>query len=272
MASRRCTAGRMTRTFLSLSVAVGVALAPAFPAPAFAQDAAAADVTFTKDIAPILQRSCQKCHRPDSLFVFHHATMGIVDPDASPEDQDGARLGGWPVHEVGRNADYFIDDVILQRNSGAPTADWLLTNEAPRLEVQGEATRTVAVGEPLTLTAVATDDGVPEWFRLPPRPTHVTTFGARGLWPGSSTGDRNGDDVRAGAVPGVGGPQSRLVGARLGSSAAAPERQVGGPGDVQRARHLRSPLPGARRRPHGSQGHHRRRQRQRGIGPQSGGM
>ena len=77
--------------------------------------------------------------------------------------------------------DYFIDDVILQRNSGAPTADWLLTNEAPRLEVQGEATRTVAVGEPLTLTAVATDDGVPEWFRLPPRPTHVTTFGARGL-------------------------------------------------------------------------------------------
>ena len=77
--------------------------------------------------------------------------------------------------------DYFIDEVILQRNSGAPTADWLLTNEAPRLEVQGEATRTVAVGEPLTLTAVATDDGVPEWFRLPPRPTHVTTFGARGL-------------------------------------------------------------------------------------------
>ena len=77
--------------------------------------------------------------------------------------------------------DYFIDDVILQRNSGAPTADWLLTNEAPRLEVLGGAARTVAVGEPLTLTAVATDDGVPEWFQLPPRPTHVTTFGARGL-------------------------------------------------------------------------------------------
>ncbi|MDE2906254.1 MAG: hypothetical protein OXQ28_09240 [Acidobacteriota bacterium] len=77
--------------------------------------------------------------------------------------------------------DYFIDDIILQRNSGAPTADWLLTNEAPRLEVLGGTARTVAVGEPLTLTAVATDDGVPEWFQLPPRPTHVTTFGARGL-------------------------------------------------------------------------------------------
>src|SRR5271169_6510412 len=25
------------------------------------------EVTFTKDIAPILQRSCQSCHRPDSV-------------------------------------------------------------------------------------------------------------------------------------------------------------------------------------------------------------
>jgi len=25
------------------------------------------DVTFTKDIAPILQRTCQRCHRPDSI-------------------------------------------------------------------------------------------------------------------------------------------------------------------------------------------------------------
>ena len=33
--------------------------------------------------------------------------------------------------------DYFIDDVLLQRNSGAPTAGWLYTNKAPRLEVQG---------------------------------------------------------------------------------------------------------------------------------------
>src|SRR2546430_11278138 len=27
----------------------------------------ASAVTFTKDIAPILQRSCQGCHRPDSI-------------------------------------------------------------------------------------------------------------------------------------------------------------------------------------------------------------
>ena len=31
-------------------------------------------VTFTKDIVPILQRSCQRCHRPDSL-----APMSLID-------------------------------------------------------------------------------------------------------------------------------------------------------------------------------------------------
>ena len=77
--------------------------------------------------------------------------------------------------------DYFIDDVILQRNSGAPTRDWLMTNKAPTLDVAGEGTRTVAVGQPLTLTARAMDDGVPERQALPPRPTGVTTIAARGL-------------------------------------------------------------------------------------------
>ena len=259
----------MTKTFLSLAAAAGVVVAPVFPAPALAQDAAHADVTFTRDIAPILQRSCQKCHRPDSLapmslidyeevrpwaramkqrtglrdkpgvmppwfierdigiqgfkndpslseeeiekiaawadngaprgdpadmpppvafidvdeweigepdlivsspsvhvkgeqpdwwgsigevqttlpddryvaaieykevtesrgsggrdtvgalFVFHHATLGVVDPDASADEQESARLGGWPVHEVGRNADYFNPDAGRLLPAGA---------------------------------------------------------------------------------------------------------------------------------------------------------
>ena len=259
----------MAKTFLALSVAAGVALAPAFPAPAFAQDSTNAEVTFTKDIAPILQRSCQKCHRPNSLapmslidyeevrpwaramkqrtglrdkpgvmppwfiekdigvqrfkndpslseeeiekiaawadngarrgdpadmpppvafidvdeweigepdlivsspsvhvkgeapdwwgaigesptvlgedryvaaveykevtesrgsggrdtvgalFVFHHATMGVVDPAADEADQEAARLGGWPVHEVGRNADVFNPEAGRLMAAGA---------------------------------------------------------------------------------------------------------------------------------------------------------
>ena len=62
----------MTKTFLS--AAAGVVLALAFPVSAFAQDSPGAAVTFTKDIAPILQRSCQKCHRPNSL-----APMSLID-------------------------------------------------------------------------------------------------------------------------------------------------------------------------------------------------
>ena len=62
------------RTVLAIAAAVAVmaALPAAGQAPEHA--AATAEVTFTKDIAPILQRSCQKCHRPDSL-----APMSLID-------------------------------------------------------------------------------------------------------------------------------------------------------------------------------------------------
>ena len=46
-----------------LTVVVGVVVA--VTSPAAGQTASAEpQVTFSKDIAPILQRSCQKCHRP----------------------------------------------------------------------------------------------------------------------------------------------------------------------------------------------------------------
>ena len=77
--------------------------------------------------------------------------------------------------------DYYIDDLVVQRNNGVPAADELLTNKFPVLEVEGNTTRTVNVGQPVTLTAVATDDGVPKLYALPPRPTLVTTVAARGL-------------------------------------------------------------------------------------------
>ena len=59
-----------------LGVAAPAVLALAItPATAAAQSA---DVTFTKDVAPILQRSCQTCHRegaiaPMSLLTYEEA-------------------------------------------------------------------------------------------------------------------------------------------------------------------------------------------------------
>src|SRR6266516_1686742 len=42
--------------------------------------AATRPVTFTKDVAPILQRSCQTCHRPDSMAPMSFLTYEDVRP------------------------------------------------------------------------------------------------------------------------------------------------------------------------------------------------
>src|SRR2546425_8949208 len=51
-------------------------------APLHAQGQAKSPVTFTKDIAPILQRSCQQCHRPDSIAPMSLLTYEQVRPFA----------------------------------------------------------------------------------------------------------------------------------------------------------------------------------------------
>ena len=48
---------------------LAVLLAMVIPAVAAGQAAPAGEVTFSKHIAPILQRSCQSCHRPGSVSV-----------------------------------------------------------------------------------------------------------------------------------------------------------------------------------------------------------
>ena len=81
--------------------------------------------------------------------------------------------------------DYFLDDLVLQRNNGAPAADELLVNEAPVLMVEGGTSREVTAGEPLTLRARVEDDGLltPAALRPtdPERPGRVTKNAARGL-------------------------------------------------------------------------------------------
>src|SRR5215813_4229644 len=52
------------RRFIGVFVALGAALA--FAAPAVAADTPK-QVTFSKDIAPILQAKCQECHQPNSI-------------------------------------------------------------------------------------------------------------------------------------------------------------------------------------------------------------
>jgi hypothetical protein len=45
------------------------------------------------------------------LFIFHHAIMSVLGPGTTPSANPAAAIsGGWPVHEVGRNADVFNPD------------------------------------------------------------------------------------------------------------------------------------------------------------------
>ena len=62
--------------------------------------------------------------------------------------------------------DYFMDSMVRASESGAlgaGTSDpTIRANLEPTLTVEGESVRTVRVGDPITLVAMAEDDGVPE--------------------------------------------------------------------------------------------------------------
>ena len=72
---------RWTRVALRALLTVAVGVVVALPLPAAGQTASAEpQVTFTKDIAPILQRSCQTCHRPDSVAPMSLLTYQQARP------------------------------------------------------------------------------------------------------------------------------------------------------------------------------------------------
>jgi mono/diheme cytochrome c family protein len=74
---------RSSRTARIGGVALGLAVAGILLAAAPAAAQTAADrPTFTKDIAPILQKSCQQCHRPDSIAPMSLLTYEQVRPYA----------------------------------------------------------------------------------------------------------------------------------------------------------------------------------------------
>jgi hypothetical protein len=65
--------------------------------------------------------------------------------------------------------DYFVDDLVQASEQGALGAGTsnptIRANKAPVLKIDGEAQRTARVGEPITLVAWGTDDGVPRQRR-----------------------------------------------------------------------------------------------------------
>ena len=70
------------KRFASVPVMLAAVFAAAWSGQISAQtpSPAAGTLTFTKDVAPILQRSCQNCHRPDSMAPMSFLTYEDVRP------------------------------------------------------------------------------------------------------------------------------------------------------------------------------------------------
>jgi hypothetical protein len=88
-----------------------------------------ATVTFAKDIAPILQRSCQKCHRPDGVAPMSLVTYEDVRPWARALKQRtgiGPRAGVMPPWYIEKDIGIqeFQDDPSLSEDEIAKIAKW----------------------------------------------------------------------------------------------------------------------------------------------------
>jgi hypothetical protein len=84
---------------------------------------------------------------------------------------------------------YAVDETVMMANFGAGGQTGfvpdLMGNKFPELKVEGEKKRTAKVGEPVTLSAVATDDGKPK-----PRPMPAFLVGQSHFLPNAATGLR----------------------------------------------------------------------------------
>src|SRR5262249_52296754 len=94
------------------------------------------DVTFSKDIAPILQRSCQNCHRPDGVAPMPLVTYEDARPWARAMKLRtglGPKAGVMPPWYVEKNIgiQQFHNDPSLSDEEIAKIAKWA-DSGAPR--------------------------------------------------------------------------------------------------------------------------------------------
>ena len=124
---RRKLIGWQVSILLALSV---FALAGVLtPVQTKAQSAGPSDMTFAKDIAPILQRSCQNCHRPGGVAPMSLVTYDEVRPWARSIKQRtgiGPHAGVMPPWYVEKNIgiQHYKDDPSLSEKEVAKIAKW----------------------------------------------------------------------------------------------------------------------------------------------------
>jgi len=110
-----------------LGTALAMFAAVAFTAPVAAQESDV--VTFSKDIAPILQRSCQQCHRPNGVAPMALVTYEDARPNAMAmmrrtgiRDRQGTMPPWYVEKDIG--IQHYKDDPSLSDEEVAAIATW----------------------------------------------------------------------------------------------------------------------------------------------------
>src|SRR5215813_4241530 len=119
----------------SLLLASGVASAVVMFATVGVRAQTTTGPTFTKDIAPILQRSCENCHRTDGVAPMPLTTYEEVRPWARAIKQRtsiGPKAGVMPPWYVEKNIGIqkFHNDPSLSDDEIATIAKWVDTGAA----------------------------------------------------------------------------------------------------------------------------------------------
>jgi hypothetical protein len=151
--------------------------------------AAATEITYTKDIAPVLQRSCENCHRADGVAPMPLTTYEEVRPWARAIKQRtglGPRAGVMPPWYVERDLgiQHFKNDPSLSEKEIAMIARWSDAGaprgnpaDMPAPRVWNDSNKW-AIGEPdlvVKTTELEVKAGAPDWWGEIPRvPTGLT--------------------------------------------------------------------------------------------------
>jgi mono/diheme cytochrome c family protein len=118
-------------------IAMSGLAAMAFPTPAVsAETSSNAPVTFNRDIVPILQKSCQSCHRPNSIAPMSFVTYEETRPWAKAMKSRTAirnRQGTMPPWYIEKDIGIqrYKNDVSLSEDEIAKIREWA-DNGAPR--------------------------------------------------------------------------------------------------------------------------------------------
>lgn len=113
-------------------------------------------------------------------------------------------------------ADYLLDNVVKASETGAlgagTSSPEVRANKPPVVKLQGDHRRTVRAGEPLTLTAMVTDDGIPKRRAAGLAGSAVSNPGSRRDAAGTEAGAENPQRINRALQP----PSRVTVGKNVG--------------------------------------------------------